>query len=270
MQTKLCPKCKIDKNENEYTPSSFARKRGWCRGCEKIYRQQYWQNNRERLLAEEKIRQSNRTDEEIIADRIYHSEYYQENKEQLDANHKIYYNEHKDDIREYKQEYYNNPDNKQHKKEQDRIYNQENKGKINAKQRDRYHSDPTYKIRVLATSQITNMLKSQGSSKGGRSFLQYVDWEPEELVIHIEKQFETWMTWNNQGKYNSKTWDDNDQTTWKWQLDHIIPHSDLPYDNMEHPNFKKAWALSNLRPLSAKQNLLDGANRTRHLNKRKN
>jgi len=33
---------------------------------------------------------------------------------------------------------------------------------------------------------------------------------------------------------------------------------------MEHPNFLVIWRLSNLRPLSSKQNLLDGSNRTRH------
>lgn len=76
------------------------------------------------------------------------------------------------------------------------------------------------------------------------------------------------MSWKNRGKYISKEWDDNDSTTWKWQLDHIIPQSDLPYDSMEHENFHKCWALSNLRPLSAKQNQLDGATKIRHKIKR--
>jgi len=56
----------------------------------------------------------------------------------------------------------------------------------------------------------------------------------------------------------------NDQSTWTWQIDHIIPHSDLPYDSMDHPNFQKCWALDNLRPLSAKQNLEEGTRRIRH------
>jgi hypothetical protein len=72
------------------------------------------------------------------------------------------------------------------------------------------------------------------------------------------------MNWDNQGAYNSKTWDDNDKSTWKWQLDHIIPQSDLPYTSMQDENFKKCWALSNLRPYSAKQNSIDGARGTRH------
>jgi hypothetical protein len=75
------------------------------------------------------------------------------------------------------------------------------------------------------------------------------------------------MTWENRGKYNKKTWNDNDPSTWTWQLDHIIPQSDLPYAEMSHnadSNFQKCWALSNLRPLSSKQNVIDGVRRTRH------
>jgi hypothetical protein len=77
------------------------------------------------------------------------------------------------------------------------------------------------------------------------------------------------MNWNNQGVYRPSLWDDSDSSTWVWQLDHILPQSDLPYTSMEDDNFKKCWALSNLRPLSAKQNLLDGATKIRHKKERK-
>ena len=91
-----------------------------------------------------------------------------------------------------------------------------------------------------------------------------MNYSVEQLKSHIENQFESWMNWHNWGIYDAELWDDEDCPTWKWQLDHIIPHSDLPYDTMEHPNFKKAWELSNLRPLSAKQNYEDGIYRIRH------
>jgi hypothetical protein len=47
-------------------------------------------------------------------------------------------------------------------------------------------------------------------------------------------------------------------------IDHIVPQSDLPYSSMNDENFQKCWALENLRPLSAKQNYLDGMTRIRH------
>ena len=75
------------------------------------------------------------------------------------------------------------------------------------------------------------------------------------------------MSWDNWGIYNKDAWDNNDSSTWTWQIDHIIPRSDLPYTNMTEDNFKKCCALENLRPLSAKQNQLDGVNRTRHKSK---
>ena len=42
------------------------------------------------------------------------------------------------------------------------------------------------------------------------------------------------------------------------------PVCDLPYQSMADENFRKCWALDNLRPLSAKQNIMDGVCRRRH------
>ena len=55
------------------------------------------------------------------------------------------------------------------------------------------------------------------------------------------------MTWENYGKFdlNKKT----------WQIDHIIPQSLLLYDNLEHLNFIKCWALENLQPLETCANI---------------
>jgi hypothetical protein len=72
------------------------------------------------------------------------------------------------------------------------------------------------------------------------------------------------MTWDKWGKYNSRTSNDEDPATWTWQIDHIIPQSNVPYVSMEDENFKKCWALENLRPYSAKKNIIDGSNRIRH------
>jgi hypothetical protein len=86
----------------------------------------------------------------------------------------------------------------------------------------------------------------------------------QELKEHLEKQFEPWMNWNNYGIYKKSQWNNDNMTTWTWQIDHIIPHSDLSYISMEDENFQRVWSLDNLRPLSAKQNNLDGVLRVRH------
>ena len=72
------------------------------------------------------------------------------------------------------------------------------------------------------------------------------------------------MNWNNWGIYRSTTWDDHKQSTWTWQIDHIIPQADLPFSSMSDENFNKCWSLENLRPLNAKQNCIDGCTRIRH------
>jgi hypothetical protein len=90
---------------------------------------------------------------------------------------------------------------------------------------------------------------------------KYLPYTIQELKEHLEFQFEPWMTCDNQGKYDSQTCDDNDQTTWIWNIDHIVPQSKLTYTSLDEYNFQKAWALNNLRPLPAKQNLLNGNRR---------
>lgn len=131
--------------------------------------------------------------------------------------------------------------------------------------KNRRKTDPAYKLRGLISCQIYKGLKLQSSTKRGKSCWDYLGYSQEDLKCHLESKFESWMTWENHGKYIKSKWKENDSTTWTWEIDHIIPHSSLPYRSMEDENFKKCWALENLRPLAAKQNLLDGVNRTRHL-----
>jgi hypothetical protein len=102
------------------------------------------------------------------------------------------------------------------------------------------------------------MLKSNGVSKNGYSIMEYLPYSFAELKQHLESQFEPWMTWKNRGIYNKDIWNDNDQSTWTWQIDHIIPHSAFKYTDMECIEFQECWALENLRPLSAKENIIKG------------
>jgi len=137
--------------------------------------------------------------------------------------------------------------------------------------KDKYNNDSACRLMVICSTAIGKMLKQQGLSKNGKSSRSYLNFTEYDLYNYIEKQFslpenldnngEIWMNWENQGKYNPKTWDDNDSSTWVWQLDHIIPKSLLTYLSMEDLNFKICWHLLNLRPLSGKQNILDNNRR---------
>lgn len=158
------------------------------------------------------------------------AQYYLDNKEDLQINRSIYYKSNKDSI-----------------KISHRIYI-----------KNRRNNDACFNLRSQVSKNINRILKSQKSSKNNNSFLKYVEYSMEELKEHLEKQFESWMTWENWGIYDKTTWNDNDLSTWTWQIDHIVPQSKLLYSSMEDDNFKICWAFNNLRLLSEKQNLLEG------------
>ena len=160
-------------------------------------------------------------------------------------NAKNYNNIHKLERKEYFKEYKNQCPDKL----------RETKNKSNRK---KYNSDLLFRIKELVSKSIGRKLRFD---KGGKSVLDFLPYTIEELKAHIESLFEWWMTWENRGLYNVKTWDDNDSSTWKWNLDHIIPHSFFNYESVEDEEFKECWALNNLRPYSAKQNLIDGNRR---------
>jgi hypothetical protein len=164
---------------------------------------------------------------------------------------KQYKNENSEVLRTKNSNYYYN--NKEYYKLYKRMY-------IKNRRKDSIE----FRINGNISRLIGQALKNSNSSKDNQSHCKYLLYTMEELKWHLEEQFELWMAWGNYGKYDPKFWNDNDPTTWTWNLDHIIPQADLPYTSMEDENFRKCWALSNLRPLSSKQNWLDGITRIRH------
>jgi len=133
----------------------------------------------------------------------------------------------------------------------------ENLEKQRVRLKNKRENDPIFKLRHDVGVLIRHEIK-----KGGKSFTKYVDYSIEELKEHLESQFELWMTWKNWGRY-SKSHHAEKPT---WQIDHIIPVSHFNITSMECDDFKKCWALSNLRPLDAKQNVIEGNRRPKKEN----
>lgn len=127
----------------------------------------------------------------------------------------------------------------------------------NERQRERLAKMPECKLRLKISNMIRFALKKLGSNKNNCSCLTFLPYTIQELKEYLEKLFEPWMSWDNWGQYKIATWNDNDKSTWTWNLDHIIRQADLPYTSMEDENFKKCWSLENLRPYSAKQNIYE-------------
>lgn len=157
---------------------------------------------------------------------------------------------------------YNKAYRKKHKKrinKRNSEYRIANRKIINLSRKKRRAKDPQFKMRECISRSIRWALKIGKRSKNGESCFQALGYSIDELMIHIESQFEPWMNWKNRGIYDPKTFDKKPT----WQLDHIIPQSHLPFSSMKDLNFKICWGLDNLRPLSSKQNNLDGARRSK-------
>jgi hypothetical protein len=252
---KVCPECGKDKLESEYAPSKFVKNNnsGKCKVCAAIDRRKQYLNNKEHIL------ECNR-------------QYKENNSDSVKAWNKKYIEENKEEIAEYKKKWAD--DNKEELAEYKKEYRETHQEEINNHRKERMDNDPLFRLRMYLSSAIAGMLKKRGSSKSKKSCWQFLPFTPAELVKHIEAQFslpenfdnngKPWMTWENHGKYNAKTWDENNSSTWAWQLDHKQPHSTFAYETMDCQEFRDCWDLSNLRPYPAKLNQLDGATRVRH------
>ena len=65
----------------------------------------------------------------------------------------------------------------------------------------------------------------------------------QDLKNHLESKFQDGMSWKNIGV---------------WHIDHIRPISSFNFESFEDIEFKKCWALNNLQPLWAFDNLSKG------------
>jgi hypothetical protein len=86
--------------------------------------------------------------------------------------------------------------------------------------------------------------QSLGTAKGGKKWSALLGYTAADLARHLEKQFLKGMTWENMSE---------------WHVDHIKPLSSFSITSAEDAEFRAAWALTNLRPLWAFDNLSKGA-----------
>lgn len=246
-----CFECNVEKEENDYSMFKRNIKFPTCRECSA---KQSREKERIRKGSPENLaRRRERERERIKNDPEFKRKKDESRKKSIAKDPEGFKQRHK--------EYY--------------LANKERKNKQDTKRLlERMSEDPAFKCRRGVSRLIDAGLKRTGNSKRGESCWKHLPYTPEELMNHLESQFtnpenltsdgKVWMTRFNRGAYHLSKWNDNDPSTWVWNIDHIIPQSEFAYSSMEDENFKKCWALENLRPLSAKQNIIDGSSRIRH------
>lgn len=104
--------------------------------------------------------------------------------------------------------------------------------------------DPKFRISSAVRAAIWRTV-SLGSKADRRTF-ELLGYSPDELLAWLEKQFTPGMTMDNYGE---------------WHIDHRVPLASFSYDTPDDPDFKAAWALTNLQPLWAEQNQEKSAKR---------
>lgn len=137
-----------------------------------------------------------------------------------------------------------------------RAYNDRNREEINrknaehnklphVKQRRRewareYDSRPKQRIDGRMSQQIRICLSG---GKSGRRWEGLVGYTVDDLYRHLESLFSPGMSWANIDL---------------WHIDHVTPKVMFKYETAEDPQFRACWALSNLQPLWAADNLSKG------------
>lgn len=97
--------------------------------------------------------------------------------------------------------------------------------------------DPQYRLQRSVSASVCKSLKG---AKGFRHTFDLLGYSAGELRAHLERQFLPGMNWDNYGD---------------WHLDHIQPVASFHFQATDDPDFRACWALTNLRPLWALDNL---------------
>ena len=182
----------------------------------------------------------------------YHREWSSRNREKIRKWSKEYYEKHKEKrLKKQKEWYLKNKKKKdeylkkwwsEHKEwDRKRCRSENYLEKKRKRNRERRITDLKFKLdRDMATI-IGRALRGK---KAGQKWQKLVGYTIEDLIKHLEKQFDEKMNWNNHGLY--------------WHIDHVKPKSLFHYEKPEDLEFKKCWALKNLQPLEKITNIRKG------------
>lgn len=215
---------------------------------------------RKKKAYHKKWREENREDQNKKR-KAYNIKWYKEHREYYKEYSKKWYEENKEVVKErnrkHMKEKYDNPEEKEKKKRVQKKYIATHRDEIRIRARKNYHknskdtihkymkkrriNDPLYKLRNNYSRSLRGQLKKRGTSKNGKSCMDFVSYTIQELKDHLENLFLPGMTWENYGK---------------WHIDHRIPISFFnPQDQVE---LRMCWRLENLQPLWAKDNMVKG------------
>ena len=208
MDCKTCKTCEVEKPLSEFHKNRKYKNtqyyQSYCKSCFAKKRKEHYQKNREAVLAQQK-------------------EYYADPKN-------------REARRAYSKEYNADPKNREAILAHAKKYNASPKGKErkNARIKEKKQSDPLYKLKLNTRSLISHSIKKAGFKKNSKTH-KILNCSFEEFMSHLEKQFNSGITWENYGK---------------WHLDHIVPVSLASTEEEiiklnHYKNFQPMWGPEN-------------------------
>ena len=232
---KCCSKCKEIKSINEF----YKKKNGkygigtWCKKCFKEFLREYYIRNAEKIREYRKEYCKNNPEKV--------KEYYKNNLKRINEYRRKWKKNNLTKIRKQNKEYYKN--NIKKMREYFNEYCKNNPEKMKEKYKKRYEiikSNSKLKLSKAISSSIRHSLKN---SKNSNHWERLVNFTLKDLMTHLEKLFKPEMSFNNHGM---------------WHIDHRQPISSFSFTSYEDEEFKKCWALENLQPLWASENISKG------------
>jgi len=195
----------------------------------KVYKHKWYCDNKERMKELNKIWHKDNPEK--------NKEYQRKKRENNPNRDKIYYRKNAEKIKIYNHQWY--LDNKEKADSKKYKYAQEHKKERNEYLRNKYKTDLKFNLNIKIQKIIGSSLKG---NKNGRHWEDLVGYNLKDLIKHLNKTMPNGYYWN-------------DVLTAKLHIDHIIPISAFNFTQPKHTDFKRCWALSNLRLLPAKENI---------------
>ena len=255
MIKKICNQCGEEKPLSE-----FYKQRRWhsgkCKKCTLLDRKDYFSKNKKKIAKRRhnfwiNNKRSNKQKEKLELQKLGMQrcsecgEIKPFDKFQFRKTENVYRGKCIKCVNQRGRKWYHN--NRERLVEMDRKWRANNPDKVKERSL-RYRQSETYfnyrkNPKVILNLRIGNSIrKSITGNKKGKHWEDLVGYTLDNLKEHLELQFIEGMNWEKflNGEIH---------------IDHIIPISAFNFDAVEHVDFKRCWALENLRPLRAKENL---------------
>jgi len=221
----------------------------------KIWRQKNRENNKNQVLSN-KINFPSKTKE-------YRKEYYLRNRDKILKQSKKYHQgKNRKKYLEYLKKYHQS--HKEESRKKDRInnitninlpsssreyhrqykksYYQKNRENILKQKKEKRENDLHFNLKSKMINRVWWALRSKNKNYNWDKRSFNIGYSIEELKNHLQKTMPEGYTWQ-------------DYLSGKLHIDHIIPINAFNFTSPKHIDFKKCWALNNLRLLPARENL---------------